>query len=45
MPKGERQGREAKKPKKDKNKSNVALTPLQIMRTPPTVSVPSGKKK
>lgn len=46
MAKGEqRRGREAKKPKQDKNKVTTGQTPLQVMRTPPTVSVPSSKKK
>jgi len=46
MAKGERQGREAKKPKKDKTKATAAATPLDIMRARPTSAiVPHGKKK
>lgn len=45
MAKGERQGREAKKPKKDKTKPAAAATPLEVMRGRPTAPVPHGKKK
>lgn len=45
MAKGMRQGREAKKPKKDKTKLEAQATPLDIMRTRPTGPVPHGKKK
>lgn len=45
MAKGMRQGREAKKPKKDKTKADAQSTPLDIMRARPTALVPHGKKK